>query len=227
MRLRSAAIGAAIAIAWLFPSATFAGVTTITLAPTGDGYLCDAPELCGSSEVNLGSTLDIASTPFVKWQGVVKFPGAPYGGRVISATLALSPYALPVIGDHLDVYGYGSNQGNVNIHDLNAGSFLGVMPFPHTISYNGAGTIDVTSFVRQNKNPYVGFDLNTSDLGIFSLQSIAYHYHNEEQLILTIDTSVPGVPEPDAWALMVIGLGLAGAGMRRHGSFSTARTSGT
>ena len=67
--------------------------------------------------------------------------------------------------------------------------------------------------------PYAGGDLWVSHPAYFPTP---VNYTAQHGLAMQFETYMGGVPEPGAWALMILGFGLAGAGLRRTRSVGPA-----
>jgi hypothetical protein len=131
-------------------------------------------------------------------QGTVKFSTSQVKGGISQALLSLNPYGLPLWGPTVDVFGYETSIAPLDVTDANAGSFLGTLPLPDSLRYGEDVYFDVTSFVAGVKSPYVGFNLRSPGLDIFS--SLEYNYGHPSQLLIT------PVPEPSS--LLLVGAGL-------------------
>jgi PEP-CTERM motif len=135
------------------------------------------------------------------------------GGRVIGAINGLTPTAggAPSVLLSLAGFGYNVTPGQLfsfsigivaGAPDANArlitGNFAGAVPPapPSIVNFNDYAR--GTRFFSNNGSPFIA-QLN-GDLGFRTF----------------VDTAIAGVPEPESWAMMIIGFGLAGASMRRR-----------
>jgi len=142
-------------------------------------------------------------------QGAVKFSSAALAGTITQAILTLNPYALPLFGTEVDVYGYGTGIGQLDDTDANAGTFLGTLVLPANLGYGEDAFFDVTSFVANTHAPFLAFNLRSVGTDVFS--SLEYNYGHPSQLLITT-----AVPEPASIALLFIGLCFALGIMARH-----------
>jgi hypothetical protein len=131
-------------------------------------------------------------------QGSVKFSTSQLTGSFTEALLSLNPYALPLWGPTVDVYGYGTAIGALDVSDANAGSFLGTLTLPDNLGFGQDVYFDVTSFVSSINSPFVAFNFRSSGTNVFS--SLEYNYGHPSQLLIT------PVPEPTSIFLVSIGL---------------------
>jgi len=164
--------------------------TLITIDPTADGslYTC-----AGCNTVSDGAY--VLTSGYI--QGDVKFSTASITGSVAKAVLTLNPYGLPLFSPIVDVYGYGTTIGALDVTDANAGTFLGAFTLPANLGYGQDAFFDVTSFVAGAHSPYVAFNLRSTDTDVFS--SLEFNYGHPSQLLVTI-------PEPSSFALIAAGL---------------------
>lgn len=169
---------------------------TYTLLPSDDGYVTP------SSPSNGGYLLVGANG----WDGVVKFSLAGLQGTVTHATLAVNPYGLPLWGNPVDVYGYGTQSGLLQSSDYHAGNYLGAWTLPN-LGYGQDGYYDVTSLFANLNTPYVAFNLRSGGVDVFS--SLEYNYGHPSELLLTTY-----VPEPSALGLLAAGA--IGVGLQRR-----------
>jgi hypothetical protein len=171
--------------------ATSLHAAPIAINPTVDGslYTC-----IGCNTVSDGAY--VLTDGYI--QGAVKFSTSQITGSFTEALLSLNPYALPLWGPTVDVYGYGTAIGALDVTDANAGSFLGTLTLPANLGYGQDAYFDVTSFVSSIKSPFVAFNLRSSGTNVFS--SLEYNYGHPSQLLIT------PVPEPSSIFLISIGL---------------------
>lgn len=170
----------------------------ITINPTSDGslYTC-----AGCNVVSDGAY--VLASGYI--QGAVKFSSAPITGSVTQAILTLNPYGLPLWGTNVDVYGYGTNIGTLDVTDANAGTFLGTLVLPQNLGYGQDAFFDVTQLVQGIASPYIGFNLRTESGGTDVFSSLEYNYGHPSQLLVTM-----AVPEPSTLALMIASVVAAG-----------------
>jgi hypothetical protein len=108
-------------------------------------FACCNPEICYASAITINPTSDgslytcagcnlVADGAYVLTdgyiQGAVKFSSTSIVGTVTEALLTLNPYGLPLFGTNVDVYGYGTTIGPLDVSDANAGVFLGTLVLP-------------------------------------------------------------------------------------------------
>jgi hypothetical protein len=160
--------------------------------PTSDGslYVCDGCNVVSDGEY-------VQASGYI--QGAIKFSSASINGPVAQAFLTLNPYGLPLWGKDVDVYGYGTTIGKLDVSDADAGTFLGTLVLPDDLGYGQDAFFDVTSFVNSTSAPYIAFNLRATDTDVFS--SIEYNYDHPSQLLLTT-----AVSEPSASVLILTGL---------------------
>jgi hypothetical protein len=176
----------------------------LTLTPVSDGslYTCD-----GCNVVSDGAYVLVSG--YI--QGAVKFDASAMDAPVISATLTLNPYGLPLWGPTVDVYGYGTAIAALDVSDANAGTYLGTLVLPADLGYGKDAYFDVTAFAATTAAPYLAFNLRSEGTDVFS--SLEYNYGHPSQLLITT------VPEPASAALLLAGLLLLGSvAKRRSGS---------
>lgn len=194
----------AVAAALLCSTVSHAALTTID--PTSDGslYTCQ-----GCNTVSEGAY--VLTSGYI--QGVVKFSTTPIVGNVSHALLSLNPYGLPLWGSFVDVYGYGTSTGTLQVADANAGTFLGSLNLPANLGYGQNAYFDVTPFVASTHTPYLAFNLRSTGTDVFS--SLEYNYGHPSQLIVTT------VPEPSSMALTIAGLFILGRVRKAKGRAQT------
>jgi hypothetical protein len=175
--------------------------TLLTLDPTSDGslYVCDS-----CSIVSDGAYVLVAG--YI--QGDVKFASNATVGTITQALLSLNPYALPLFGSEVAVYGYGTAIGALDDSDANAGVYLGTLVLPADLGFGEDVFFDVTSFVAATSAPFLAFNLRTTDVDVFS--SLEYNYGHPSQLLLSTT-----LPEPAPAALLLAALMAFAAGARR------------
>lgn len=177
------------ASALLFSATAYASPITINPISDGSLYTCG-----GCNTVSDGAY--VLTSGYI--QGAVKFSTAAIVGSVSNALLSLNPYGLPLWDSTVDVYGYGTTIGALDVTDANAGSFLGTLTLPTNLGYGQDVYFDVTSFVASASSPYVAFNLRSTGTDVFS--SLEYNYGHPSQLLVTT------VPEPSSIALITAGL---------------------
>ena len=177
-------------LAWFGSTVSYAEY--ITVNPTSDGslYTCD-----GCNVVSDGAY--VLAAGYI--QGAVKFSSAAIVGTITQAFLTLNPYGLPLFGPDVDVYGYGTNIGSLDVADANAGTFLGTLVLPVNLGFGQDVYFGVTAFVATTDTPFLAFNLRSVGVDVFS--SLEYNYGHPSQLLITT-----AVPEPTSTALLVVGL---------------------
>lgn len=179
MRSRPATALIALALCW---SALNASAAPITIDPTSDGslYTCDNCSVVSDDAYVLVSGYI---------QGAIKFSSAPITWPVSQAFLTLNPYGLPLWDTTVEVYGYGTSNGQLEDADANAGAFLGTLTLPPDLGYGQDAFFDVTSFILNVSAPYIAFNLRSDDTDVFS--SLEYNYGHPAQLVVTLASTVP------------------------------------
>jgi hypothetical protein len=172
--------------------------TQITINPSDDGGIYQS-----------GSILSWYLESGGGYQGVVEFPTSPIAGGFSQAMLSVNPYALPLWGTTVQVFGYGSNDGKLTSSDYNSGTFLGNWVLPN-IGYGQDAFFDVTQFLSGVSDSYVGFNLRSTGVDQFS--SLEHNYGHPSQLVLSYPASdtVSGTPEPPGIMLMISGIAALG-----------------
>lgn len=179
-------------LAALVCGSTQSDAALITVDPTSDGslYTCD-----GCNVVSDGAYVLAAGDI----QGAVKFSSAAIVGTITQAFLTLNPYALPLFGTDVDVYGYGTSIGPLDGTDANAGTLLGTLVVPANLGFGQDAYFGVTAFVASTNAPFLAFNLRSTGADVFS--SLEYSYGHPAQLLITT-----AVPEPATAALLLTGL---------------------
>ena len=177
------------------------GATAFIINPTSDGslYTCDTCNVVSDGAY-------VATGGYI--QGAVKFSSAPIIGSVTQAVLTLNPYGLPLFGLNVDVYGYGTAIGQLDVGDANAGVLLGTLVLSPNLGYGQDAFFDVTSFVSHTNAPFLAFNLRSTGGDVFS--SLEYNYGHPSQLLVTT-----AVPEPTTVTLLLAGLLTLGGIIRR------------
>jgi hypothetical protein len=183
-------------------ASTLSHAAPVIVDPTSDGSLYT----CGGCNVVTDDAYVLVDGYI---QGVVKFSSAAIAGTITQAFLTLNPYALPLFGTDVDVYGYGTGIGQLDDTDANAGTFLGTLVLPANLGFGEDAFFDVTSFVANTHAPFLAFNLRSVGTDVFS--SLEYNYGHPSQLLVTTVA-----PEPGSIALLLIGLGLAFGFMVRY-----------
>lgn len=170
---------------------------SLTLNPISDGslYVC-----AGCNTVSDGGY--VLAAGYI--QGAVKFASPAITGKVTQAQLTLNPYGLPLWGDQVSIYGYGTSVGQLDASDADAGTLIGTFTLP-SLGYGQDAFFDVTQFVANTKAPFLAFNLRTNGTDVFS--STEYNYGHPAQLHIT----TAAVPEPGSYALILGGLAVVGA----------------
>ncbi len=172
-----------------------------TLLPSDDGYVTPSGSTSDGSYLLVGAN---------GWDGIVKFQLPSFQGTIVQATLAVNPYGLPLDGNPINVYGYGTQSGLLAASDYNAGSYLGSWILPN-LGYGQDASFDVTSLFSTLNTPYVAFDLQSG--GVDVLSSLYRNYGHPSELFLTV------VPEPSSLFLLMVGvLSIIGSSLVRKSS---------
>lgn len=198
-----AAIGLAVAALQACAPA-FAAPVQAVVKPTSDGslYTCAGCNVVdGTDYVGTGGYV----------QGDVKFSMATLQRPQSQVLLTLNPYAQPLWGRQVDVYGYGTSEAALDVSDADAGTFLGTLVLPDNLGYGQDAFFDVTAFVNGVHAPYVAFNLRSDGTDLFS--SLEYNDGHPSELLAI---AAP-VPEPASAALMLAGaFATAGLAWRRR-----------
>jgi len=162
----------------------------ITLNPADDGSLYT----CNGCNPDPSRAYVLVSGYIV---GEVDFSTSSFKGQVVNALFSVNPYALPLFGPQLDVYGFASSSSTISQTDLVSPTFIGTWTLPTNLGYGQNAFFDVTSFLQSVQTPYVDIILeNSGGTDVFS--STQYNYGHPSQLtVLT--------PEPAAGALLLLG----------------------
>jgi PEP-CTERM motif len=192
------------ALVWC--GSTVSHASLITINPTSDGslYTC-----AGCTVVSDGAY--VLTSGYI--QGAVKFSSAAIAATITQVFLTLNPYGLPLFGPTVDVYGYGTAIGQLDVTDANAGTFLGTLVLPANLGYGQDALFDVTAFVENTHAPFLAFNLRSAGTDVFS--SLEYNYGHPSQLLIAT-----AAPEPASIGLVLIGLVLALGGIARRRSTS-------
>ena len=180
---------------------TVSHATKVTVEPASDGslYTCN-----GCNVVSDGAY--VLTSGYI--QGAVKFSSAEIPGTITQAFLTLNPYGLPLFGPDVDVYGYGTDIGQLDVTDANAGTFLGTLVLPANLGFGQDAYFGVTGFVENTHAPFLAFNLRSSGTDVFS--SLEYNYGHPSQLFITT-----AVSEPAPIVLLLVGLLALGVIARR------------
>jgi hypothetical protein len=195
MMLAATALGAALV-------AVPASAEPIVVDPTSDGSLYVCP---GCNVVSDDAYVLVAG--YI--QGAIKFSSAPITAPIGQAFLTLNPYALPLFGPSIDIYGYGTSEGQLVESDADAGVYIGTLLLPPNLGFGQDAFFDVTSFLMTVNAPFIAFNLRSEGTDVFS--SLEYNYGHPSQLLITLASAVP---EPATWTL-VAACGLLLLAMRR------------
>lgn len=193
-----------VALALSFLTAT-ASATPIAINPVSDGslYVCNGCNVVQNDAY-------VLTAGYI--QGAIKFSSAAVPDTATSVVLSLNPYGLPLFGPLVDVYGYGTSIGVLDVSDANAGIFLGTLALPADLGYGTDAYFDVTDFATSVSAPYIAFNLRSIGTNVFS--SLEYNYGHPAQLLIT-----SSVPEPMAAMLLLLGLlGIATSSCRSQKS---------
>jgi hypothetical protein len=128
-------------------------------------------------------------------------------------SLAVNPYALPFIGDTIDVYGFASPDGVIQGTDFLSGAYVGTLVFPPNTTYGQLVSCDVSSFVLNSSGPYWAFNLRTT--GAFGLSSLEQNYGNPPELIAL---SVPESSSSEFLAAACLIYKIFSSKKRNHGA---------
>jgi hypothetical protein len=183
--LRAAAALAAILVA------VPASAEPIVVDPTSDGSLYVCP---GCNVVSDDAYVLVSG--YI--QGAIKFSASPITNPISQAFLTLNPYGLPLFGPSVDIYGYGTTEGQLVESDADAGAYLGTLLLPPDLGFGQDVFFDVTSFLTAVSAPYIAFNLRSDGTDVFS--SLEYNYGHPSQLIVTFASTVT---EPTGWALLL------------------------
>jgi hypothetical protein len=113
----------------------------------------------------------------------------------------------------LDYTLYGGDSGTVLTIDksTNLPTPPNVFPFSQkeasaSISSNAAAPVTFSNVVALNGEPHTGdFTFTGADTAFIDQGSVQFRYYTQEA-----GTFLPVVPEPETWAMMLVGLGLLG-----------------
>ncbi len=189
------------AFALTAPATSHGGILVID--PTSDGslYVC-----AGCNIVSEGDYVLVSG--YI--QGDVKFASNSISGAVTQALLSLNPYGLPLFGNEVSIYGYGTAIGALDDSDADAGVLLGILILPANLGYGEDVYFDVTAFVAATNAPFLAFNLRTTDTDVFS--SLEYNYGHPSQLLVT----TAELAEPAPMALLFSGLLALGGFSRKR-----------
>jgi hypothetical protein len=155
-------------------------IEEISIIPTDDGYV--QPPYVTTDDFL------IAGENYFYGYGVIEFPFKDIRhDKIDSALIAVNPYGLPLHALVLNVYGYESKNGRVDLSDFSAGVLLGQWELPADLDYAEETFFDVTAFLRTVKTKFVGFRLESptpTEYDLFS--SLEYNYGTPSRLIVTV-----------------------------------------
>ena len=139
-------------------------------------------------------------------------------GDMINSTVTLDQsYTVPASLLHTDFlqYFFGQNFPNENTGVDGTFTLYNQGAVVATYGYSSTTSSALASYAAlfPPLNGAVTFDLFTNDFTINTLATPATISSSAFEYALVS----PGVPEPATWGLMLIGLGLAGGGLRRRG----------
>src|SRR4051812_10287506 len=97
------------------PIALHAAPTLTTVNPTSDGslYVC-------SGCIVVQNDAYLMAAGYI--QGAVKFAARTVNGHITKALLSLNPYGMPLWDKTLEIYGYGTAEGQLTLADADAGT---------------------------------------------------------------------------------------------------------
>jgi hypothetical protein len=150
-----------------------------SIIPSDDGYV-QPPYVTTEDYL-------IAGENYFYGYGVIEFPFKDFRhARIDSALIAVNPYGLPLNTLVLNVYGYESKNGRVDLSDFSAGVLLGQWELPADLDYGEEAFFDVTAFARTVKTKFVGFRLESPTQYKYDLfSSLEYNLGTPSRLILT------------------------------------------
>ena len=159
----------AVAIDDSFNTATNSILVTVGVQVVTNYLLpVDCADLYSSGAVDRGGYLDASGNI----QGGLEF-AVFNASQDTSILLELNPYALPLFGPNVSVYGFDGGTGTLMSSNYNSGTLIGVWALPAGLGYGQAATFDVTAFVKSAKGPYFGF-LLVAGGDVFSSTYINY-----------------------------------------------------
>ncbi|MFA5164971.1 MAG: PEP-CTERM sorting domain-containing protein [Candidatus Omnitrophota bacterium] len=144
-------------------------------------------------------------------RGVVEFPTSQILWPISTAYLSVNPYGLPLWSKTVQIYGYGSSDGQLTSSDYDAGNYLGVLILPEDLGYGEDALFEVTSFMQGVSTPFVGFNIRSEYAKTDIFSSLEYNEGHSAQLL------VSPIPEPSTIILILAGLPLLGF-RKNHGS---------
>jgi hypothetical protein len=166
-------------IALVGVASVFIQATPVSILPSDDGYV--SPSLVMTDDYV------ITGDEFLFGRGVLEFPIKDFKHNVESAVLAVNPYGLPLFATVMNVYGYESKNGRVDLSDYSAGELIGQWMLPADLNYGEEAFFDVTAFVRGVNKKYVGFTLQglPAGGGYNVLSSLEFNLGTPSRLIVT------------------------------------------
>lgn len=170
-----------------------AQATTINVNPSDNGslYVCTG---CNPAPNRIYVTV----SGYIV--GDIDFSTASFSGSSIDgALLSVNPYALPLFGTTLEVYGVASTSSTISMADLTSPVFIGTWNLPANLGYGDDAFYDVSGFLKTVNTPYVDFILEDAPGGTDTFSSLQENYGHPSQLDVT-------VPEPASFSLALMGL---------------------
>lgn len=171
---------------------------TVNVGPTIlTNYILPAAcaDIYSSGNVNTGGYLDASPNP----HGGLEF--AAFNAGPYTVLLELNPYALPLYGTNVSVYGFDGGNGTLYGTNFNSGTLIGVWTLPAGLGYGQIATYDVSAFVKSCKGPYFGFILVSSG-DVFS--STSYNYGTPPELFVIGPPQPPSLTATRAGNQMII-----------------------
>jgi hypothetical protein len=229
MKLKLLAVAAALALA-----ATGAHATTV-LSDNFDSENGGATALqyTGFANFNVtGTGVDIVGTPNV--YGItcaggggscVDLDGSPGPGGLITKTAYtfnagdLVKLSFQIAGNQRDsdpnsfFAGFQSGGGNISAINYTLGGAYGnSVPFP-TLLFS---SVDTTTSTTGGSQPFETYTLSFEALQTGSVEAFigTQDPGNVGPLLDNVSLSISAVPEPATWAMMLLGVGMIGAGVR-------------
>lgn len=121
----------------------------------------------------------IALTP--RSCGIIEFQNFKSEGYN-SIRLSLNPYALPLFGPTIQVYGYATSEPGITADDCGQGEFIGTWTLPD-LTFGEETFFDVTKFIHSTKAKFFRFVLHSDGLDVFC--SLDINYGTPPRLVAT------------------------------------------